>query len=155
MRFVIPVKEFKNMTLQAKSKEPQSIKRCCCYAAVSNLPDHLRDYILPQASECALDEEQVTSWMDLSPARLHLYASPIVIHTDNFVFDNRNGKVTFELSDPNTHGIILGGTVLSALLRHRKPYSSNTPDGEMYIELEFLTGLSREQISSFVAFRSL
>lgn len=154
MRFTIPVKEFKNMTLPTECKELQSIKRCC-YASVSNLPDHLRGHILPQAFENGPTEEQVTSWMDMSPARFHLYAPPVVIHADSFVFDNRKGKVTFELNDPGIHGIILGGAVLSALLKYRKPYSVNTPDGELYVELEFLNGLTKEQLSSFVSLRSL
>ena len=154
MRFVIPVKEFKNMTLPTESKELQSIKRCCCYAAVSNLPSHLRDHILPSSFEGGPSEEQVTSWMDMSPASFHLYAPPVVIHADSFVFDNRKGKVTFELNDPDSHGIILGGTVLSTLLEYRKPYSSNTPDGDYYVELEFLSGLTKEHLSSLASFRS-
>lgn len=155
MRFVIPVKEFKNMKAPSDFEIERGIKRCYCQVAVSNLPDHIRNYILPHAEEGGPSEEQIMKWMDDSPSLFHLLSAPITIHADSFVFDNRKHKVIFEFKDNETQGIILGGKVLATLLEYRKPYSANTPDGEIYVELEFFKGLRKEEIEKIASLRTI
>lgn len=156
MKFMLPVLEFKNMKAPSPYETDWKIKRCICYAAISNIPEHLRDYVIPDIPVPAEPSvEKITSMLHNTPRFFHLYAPTITIHASSFVFDNRKNKLFFELPDLSTDGIILGQNTIAAVLENRLPYSANTPDGEVYVELEMLKGLNRSEIDKLAMMRSL
>lgn len=139
----MPAKEFKNVTLNVDGDD-KGHKRCYCYVPVSSIPAHLRNYIV--AVEETPSIEKIAEWMDSAPQKFHLLAPKVVLHTEKFVFDNRKNKLSFELENIEYQGVICGANTLLAVLGNRKEHSSNTPDGEVYIELELLKGLSKEEV---------
>lgn len=153
MRFVFPVKSFRN--LNPNLNENKEYKRCFGYAAISQLPEHLKDYILPLSHQENPTENNLLEWLKGSPKDFHYLLPTITIHTSHFVYDNRKGKIMFDLIDPETDGIILRGNALKVILDNRQEYSANTPDGEIYVEFEFLSGLDKAEIDQLVSIRQL
>jgi len=144
MIFTMPAKEFKNLTLNPEDKESNR-KRCYCYIPVSAIPAHLRNYVVG-VNEEPLSVERIAEWFEHEPEQFHLLAPKVVLHTEKFVFDNRKNKLKFELNDLECEGVIGGFNTLLAVLDNRTESSSDTPDGEVYIELELLSGLSKDEV---------
>lgn len=151
MVFIMPAKEFKNLTLNHEDKESNR-KRCYCYVPVSSIPAHLRNYVVDAEDE-TLSVERIADWFEYEPEHFHLLAPKIILHTKRFVFDNRKNKLKFELNDLEYEGVIGGFNALLAVLDNRKDCSSDTPDGEVYIELELLNGLSKEEVKKIAEMR--
>lgn len=143
MIFEMPAKEFKNVTLNVDGDD-KGHKRCYCYVPVSSIPAHLRNYIV--AVEETPSIEKIAEWMDSAPQKFHLLAPKVVLHTAKFVFDNRKNKLSFELEEEH-QGVICGSNTLVAVLTNRTEFSANTPDGEVYVELELLKGLDKDEVS--------
>ena len=151
MIFIMPAKEFRNMTLNPEDKD-SGRKRCYCYVPISSIPAHLRNYVVGvEEEQPAIDK--IAEWMEHEPEHFHMLAPKLVLNTSRFVFDNRKNKLKFELEDLETQGVICGANTLLAVLDNRKECSSDTPDGEVYIELEILSGLSKEEIDKIVEMR--
>lgn len=153
MKFIFPVKSFRNMNPNISYNT--NYKRCYGYTAISQLPEHLKNYILPVSQQEKLPEDKILEWLKDSPKKFHYLVPTITIHTSQFVYDNRKGKITFELINPETDGIILSGSALKVILNNRQEYSANTPDGEVYIEFEFLSGFNKEEIEKMVLARQI
>ena len=153
MRFVFPVKSFRN--LDPNLNLNTEYKRCFGYAAISQLPEHLKDFILPLSHQEKPTEDKILEWLKNSPKDFHYLLPTITIHTSHFVYDNRKGKITFDLINPETDGIVLNGNALKVILDNIKEYSANTPDGEIYVEFEFLSGLDKAEIEQLVSTRQI
>ena len=153
MVFTMPAKEFKNLTLSPED-DAAGRKRCYCYVSVSNIPAHLRACVVGEVEERP-SVEQIAEWLETKPKQFHLLAPKVVLHTEKFVFDNRKNKLSFELENIEYQGVLCGGNTLLAVLDNRKECSSDTPDGEVYIEMELLKGLSKEKVDMVVEQRKI
>lgn len=165
MKFEMPIKSFRRLDVELDKEARESrcskpgqkeLNRCYGYVPVSTIPAHLGDFILPISQSELPTEEQIAALMENSPKRFHLLVPGITISTTHFVFDNRKNKVFFELR-PETEidGIVLNGSILNYILQNRAPYNANTPDGQIYVEFEFLSGFTKEDLDALVAMRRL
>lgn len=148
MNFIIPVKSVRTL------KNPTSDQRIkaqltYCTIEIHTIPAQFRDFILdPQSNQrlCATTRETLLN----SPQQFHLYSRPITIYTEKATYDNRKGKLFLELDNRKGQGIVLGSDILEVILELRDSMTE-----EVYVEFEFVTGLSSEDIGAFVANRSL
>lgn len=158
IRTKFKVKEFKNMkysSLFPSKPNPQrpEVGHYYCYTAMADIPSILGQFILfPDDMELPEEGEIETMMMD-SPVMFHLRAPKILLHVGRAVFDNRSDMVSLEISFENHEGIVLGKNTLFAILENRDNFIPDTPDGNVYVELEIISGLSYEEVLKLKDFR--
>lgn len=152
MKFSLQAKGVRNMKSPFGSEDPKSIKRLYGYAAISELPILLKNYIKEESLSSDHTPENYADIIRSDPQNAHLKCPPITILTPKVTFDNRTNKLSFELPDDDTHhGIILNGNVFIGALECRDDELTQEP----FVELEFIKNLSPEDAKKLTAFRQL
>lgn len=136
--FQLRAKSFKKME-DPINKNGGHIKYVC-YVKANSIPNELEDWMLTNPREQKMTTNVAKSIQDSLDQKsdFHELNRGILMSVEEVYFDTKEGIVTIEMDNPDSHGNIDGGHTLRAILNAK---NKGTLSDNRYVFFEFITGI--------------
>ncbi len=137
-KFQLKAKSFKKME-DPINRESGRVKYVC-YIKANSIPDSMEDWMSTNPREQKMTTNVAKNIQDSLDRNqdFHELNRGILMSVEEVTYDNKEGIVTIEMDNPDSHGNIDGGHTLRAILEAK---NSGTLNDNRYVFFEFLTGI--------------
>lgn len=137
-----PAKQVKRMDNPVTELSKDGSKKYVCYVKLQDVPAKFGEWMYTNPRDQKLTTDVAKAIMrsiESGSKNFHEKNRGIVMSVEDFLYDNKTGRIKVTLTDPEVHGNIDGGHTLKIILQKQK---NNELLFEQYVFFEFFTGIT-------------